>query len=97
MSHTYAALLGKLLAGKLAALGITRSTAVAVALSGGADSLSLALAVSWWFKSDGVCLLPVMLLFSLSYTSCTNMALAVFYAFGCSPGTQGCTKSCRQT
>ncbi|KAL0040838.1 hypothetical protein WJX79_006889 [Trebouxia sp. C0005] len=50
MSHT--ALLGKLLAGKLAALGITRSTGVAVALSGGADSLSLALAVSEWLKSD---------------------------------------------
>ncbi len=96
MSRTQGALLGKLLAGKLAALGITRSTRVAVALSGGADSLSLALALSWWSKSDGVCLLPIMLLFSLSYTSCTIMALAVFHAFGCSPGIQGCTKCSRQ-
>lgn len=94
MSHT--ALLGKLLAGKLAALGITRSTGVAVALSGGADSLSLALAVSEWLKSDGVCQVPVMLLFELSYVSCTNRASAVFHACGCSPGTQGCTKWSRQ-
>ncbi|KAL0055604.1 hypothetical protein WJX82_002320 [Trebouxia sp. C0006] len=52
MSHTQGALLGKLLAGKLAALGITRFTGVAVAFSGGADSLSLALAVSDWSKAD---------------------------------------------
>ncbi|DBB04024.1 TPA: hypothetical protein ACH3X1_013083 [Trebouxia sp. C0004] len=58
MSHTQGALLDKVLAGKLAALGITRSTGVAVALSGGADSLSLALAVSWWSKCDDVVWVP---------------------------------------
>lgn len=67
MSHTQGALLGKLLAGKLAALGITRSTGVAVALSGGADSLSLALAVSEWSKFDGVCQGPILQLFHQSY------------------------------
>ncbi len=67
MSHTQGALLGKLLAGKLAALGITRFTGVAVALSGGADSLSLALAVSDWSKADGVCHVPILLLFHFPY------------------------------
>ncbi len=67
MPHTQGPLLGKLLAGKLAALGITRSTGVAVALSGGADSLTLALAVSEWSKSDGVSQVSVLLFFDLSY------------------------------
>lgn len=50
---SYAAFVGHHLARKMAQLGISRAQNVAVALSGGADSLSLALAVSIWQKSTG--------------------------------------------
>ena len=50
---TQGTVLVDLLTEKLAALGVTTSDGVAVALSGGADSLSLALIVSWWSGSQG--------------------------------------------
>ena len=53
MVLTQGTLLVDLLTKKMAALGITTSNGVAVALSGGADSLSLALTVSWWSGNKG--------------------------------------------
>ncbi len=55
MHFEQGAVLGHHLACKMAALGVNKSTGVAVALSGGADSLSLALAVSWWSGANGKC------------------------------------------
>lgn len=52
-SHPQGAALCHHLANKLAGLGISRSHRVAVALSGGADSLSLTLALSWWAGING--------------------------------------------
>ena len=49
------AALGQHFLSKMAELGISESQNVAVALSGGADSLSLALAVSKWKWHTGVC------------------------------------------
>lgn len=53
MVLTQGTLLVDLLTKKMAALGITTSNGVAVALSGGADSLSLALIVSLWSGNKG--------------------------------------------
>lgn len=53
MAIKQGALLSHELAGKMASLGINIPTRLAVALSGGADSLSLALSLSWWSGLNG--------------------------------------------
>ena len=53
MAIKQGALLSHELACKVASLGINTSTRLAVALSGGPDSLSLALSLSWWSGLNG--------------------------------------------
>lgn len=60
------AALGHHLASQMAKLGVSKAQNVAVALSGGADSLSLALAVSVWKGLRGQCITSLQLHFLLT-------------------------------
>ena len=53
MANQQGAKLAQHFACKMASAGITRKDNVGVALSGGTDSLSLALALSWWSGTSG--------------------------------------------
>ena len=53
MANQQGAKLARQFAGKMASAGITNRNNVGVAMSGGADSLSLALALSWWSGTFG--------------------------------------------